>query len=83
MKTRIASACALLMLSMVVGTGCETHRWATRDDQDSTSGNKNADSSKAIGGDPTSNSGFFKNNRLSGGWSSEARDVERDLGVGN
>ncbi len=84
MNKRMAWARALVVLSAVAcGTGCDTHRWATRDDQDSKSGNANADSSKVIGGDPSSSGGFFKNNRLSGGWSSQARDIERDLGVGN
>ncbi len=43
-----------------------------------------ADTSKilAVDGDPKKPRSFFSNNRKSGGWSSEAREVESHLGVG-
>lgn len=43
-----------------------------------------ADTSKilAVDGDPKKPRSFFSNNRRSGGWSSEAREVESHLGVG-
>ncbi len=85
MKRPIVSPAALLALAIVVGAGCDTHRWSTRQDQDQSS---SSDGARVIGGDagdsPKSGAqGFFKNNRLSGGWSSQARDIEKDLGVGN
>lgn len=37
---------------------------------------------QAVDSDTRNPQPFFKNNRLSGGWSSEAREIESHLGVG-
>jgi hypothetical protein len=74
----------------LLATGCEPHgSWLRhKDDQDSTvrsSATKtgDADTSKMIGADPDEkkSESFFKGDRRSGGWSSEAREIEKDLGV--
>lgn len=66
--------------------GCQTlHSWIHKDDDKMASSDSKDDSnSKIIGsspGDQTSASSFFKNNRTSGGWSSEAREIESHLGA--
>jgi hypothetical protein len=80
----ILGACCL------VAAGCEPHRsWLRpKDDEDSQvrSSGINAvdsDATKMLGVDSDEKKAepFFKNNRRSGAWSSEARDIERDLGV--
>jgi hypothetical protein len=70
-------------------TGCETLRSGRRsnDSDDATTWKKDpaTDTSKIPSVDSDSNNPrpFFKNDRRSGGWSSEAREIERDLGVGS
>jgi hypothetical protein len=61
--------------------GCETLRQSTREKTDESTPEErvaeNVDEVK-----PSEESAkFFKANRLSGGWSSEARDIESHLGV--
>jgi hypothetical protein len=78
--------CLGLTLSLA---GCETHRpWLRpRDGDEGSSRAVNSDSSTAkipgVDSDSTNPQSFFKNDRRSGGWSSEARSIERDLGVGS
>ncbi len=84
-------------LTAVTISGCESLRQAIRSSHED-QGQKNAKSTDAstdptaVESDPTkiqavdSNAKnpqpFFKNNRPSGGWSSEAREIEANLGVG-
>jgi hypothetical protein len=74
----------------LVPAGCEPHRsWLRpKDDDDmmARAGNPIEDdlkSRKVIGGnaDDTNASSFFQNNRRSGAWSSEAREIESHLGA--
>ena len=74
----------------LVPTGCETHRsWLRpKDDDDikvrsSDAKAVDSDASKILGvdSDEKKPEPFFKNNRRSGAWSSEAREIEKDLGV--
>ena len=82
-------------LAAVTIAGCESLRQAIRSNSDdqskksakSTSGDATAvesDPSKlqAVDSDAKNPQPFFKNNRPSGGWSSEAREIESHLGVG-
>ncbi len=67
--------------------GCESLRQATRSQNQATEAEAaaaEADSTKiqAVDSDPKKPQPFFKNNRLTGGWSSEAREIESHLGVG-
>ena len=80
----------ILGLSCLVAAGCEPHRsWLRpRDDEEAQvrSYDKKAgesDASKMLGEDSDEKKPepFFKNNRRSGAWSSEAREIEKDLGV--
>jgi hypothetical protein len=83
---------------LTISTGCDTlHSFlrakdseygsAKRDDKDDSSHLKAVDwdTSKVLDVDSDSKNSqpFFKNNRTSGGWSSEAREIEKSLGVGN
>jgi len=66
--------------------GCEPHQsWLRHKDDDMASSAKesSSDGSKipSVDSDTKNPQPFFKNNRLQGGWSSEARAIERDLGV--
>lgn len=83
----------LVLSSMLATVGCENWRGAIRSSDDSkhsTSSSKTVDAS-GLGTDPTKFQAvdsdaknpqpFFKNNRRSGGWSSEAREIESHLGV--
>jgi hypothetical protein len=68
--------------------GCETqHPWLRHKDDDMASSDKDSSSSTSkipsVDSDSKNPQPFFKNNRLQGGWSSEARAIEKDLGVGN
>jgi hypothetical protein len=75
----------------LVAVGCEPHRsWLRHNDDDDkvakAAGNPTEDdlsSRKVIGGssDDTDARSFFKNDRTSGGWSSEAREIESHLGA--
>jgi hypothetical protein len=61
----------------MVGTGCDPfHKQSVRSAEnaaDDTSDDSTSNSREARG--------FFKNNLSSGGWSSQARDIERELGA--
>jgi hypothetical protein len=67
--------------------GCDTHKpWYRRDDDATTSKRDfDVDTTKipSVDSDAKDPQPFFKNNRLQGGWSSEARAIEKDLGVGH
>ncbi len=75
----------------LVPAGCEPlHSWVRHKEDDPAkafaAGNPTEDdlkSRKVIGGsgDDSDTSGFFKKNRRSGGWSSEAREIEGHLGA--
>jgi len=74
----------------LVPMGCETHRsWLRpKDDEDSSVRSAGAtavesDASKILGvdADEKKPEPFFKSDRRSGAWSSEAREIEKNLGV--
>ena len=73
----------------LVGSGCEPIRsWLRQDDDDKKAladGLMMEDDAprKVIGGadEEADARSFFKNNRRSGGWSSEAREIESHLGA--
>jgi hypothetical protein len=84
---RQLSRTALVWLGVVLPlAGCETLRsWYRKDDDDKTTSKKNSDSDTskipAVDSDSKAFQPFFKSDRRSGGWSSEAREIEKDLGV--
>ena len=64
--------------------GCEPHSSWLRPKQDDTmSAVDDSKPGKVIGGSPDDKdaSNFFQNNRRSGAWSSEAREIESHLGA--
>jgi hypothetical protein len=72
----------------LLSAGCETHKpWIRRQEDEATTSKKDfdVDTTKipSVDSDSKDSRPFFKSNRLQGGWSSEARAVERDLGVTN
>jgi spore germination protein YaaH len=80
----------ILGVFCLAATGCEPHRsWLRPQDDEAyqiRSSDKKAmesDASKmlSVDSDEKKSEPFFKNNRRSGAWSSEAREIERDLGV--
>jgi len=90
------SICRVLCAGAVMAgmTGCDTLRsWLRPDDDDrgrasdsddiSKPGEVRSDSSKisAVDSDANNSKPFFSNSRRWSGLSSEARDIERDLGV--
>ena len=90
------SMCRVLCVSAVMAgmTGCETLRSRLRPDDDDRGRVSDADdvtrpkavesdTSKIMGVDSDSSNPkpFFKSDRRSGAWSSEAREIEKDLGV--
>jgi hypothetical protein len=74
-------------------TGCDTtHPWLRKHDDEAKDSDKDdptkpkaveSDTSKIMGvdADKDNQKPFFKSDRRSGGWSSEAREIEKDLGV--
>jgi|GEM_PF-1321384 len=97
MIRRSLAILVMLGLTAVTIAGCESLRQAIRSGSDDhaqksvkpTSGVAEAsavesDPSKlqAVDSDTKNPQPFFKNNRPSGGWSSEAREIESHLGVG-
>src|SRR5271168_4331068 len=83
---------------LTMSTGCETlHSFlrgkdsddgaAKKDDKDDSLKVKAVDSDTSkildVDSDSKKSQPFFKSNRTSGGWSSEAREIEKSLGVGN
>jgi hypothetical protein len=77
-KLLVASLCLL-------PAGCEPHHSWLRPKQDDDMMSRADDSNprKVIGSSPDDKdaSSFFQNNRRSGGWSSEAREIESHLGA--
>ena len=95
MVRRIPFLVAMIALMLVVASGCEELRHALRssnNDQASKTASTGNMSNDAVETEPTKiqavdadakhPKAFFQNNRPAGGWSSEARDIERNLGVG-
>jgi hypothetical protein len=88
MTVRIASRALVLGATCLVLVGCEPgHSWSRRDKDDEMmsryADKDDSSSSKVIGGnaDDVSPATFFKKDRSSGGWSSTAREIERNLGA--
>lgn len=88
-KSRLGMVAGVLWL---VTSGCEPHSsWLRHNDDDdmmakAADSDDSSSSKKVIGSsssDATDSTSFFQNSRLSGGLSSEARSIEKDLGVGN
>lgn len=88
---------SMMGLSIVTVAGCESLRQSIRSASDGQSQKSVKPTSgvtapSAVESDPTKLQAvdadtknpqlFFKNNRLSGGWSSQAREIESHLGVG-
>jgi hypothetical protein len=79
----------LLAALCLVPAACEPHRSWLRPKSDDDMMSRAADSKddsgprKVIGGSPddADSSTFFRNNRRSGAWSSEAREIESHLGA--
>jgi hypothetical protein len=75
----------------LVSLGCEPHHsWLRHNNDDELSSGRSAmavesDASKipAVDSDAKNSKPFFSNDRSSGGWSSQAREIESHLGVGN
>ena len=68
----------------VMPAGCEPHgSWLRPKQDDSMIAADDPKSSKVIGGSPDDKdaSTFFRKNRRSGAWSSEAREIESHLGA--
>ena len=97
MNRRFLALLTSMSLAAVSIGGCESLRQAIRSSSDDRAGKSTettggAAGSSAVESDPSkilavdsdakNPQPFFKNNRTSGGWSSEAREIERDLGVG-
>ncbi len=90
MVRRIRWLSVLLASSVVTIAGCESLRQALRATKDDnavkpTSATAvDSDPSKimAVDSDAKNPKPFFQNNRRSGGWSSEAREIESHMGVG-
>jgi hypothetical protein len=86
MIRRISWRKLVLAAFCLVPAGCETlHSWLHKDDDDkmASADSKDSSSAKVIGSSPDDKdaSSFFQNNRRSGGLSSEARAIEKDLNV--
>jgi hypothetical protein len=91
-------AASLMMGSAILTiAGCESLREAIRTSNDSKAAKSMKPKSEAEGvfaveseptkieapdSTPKNPKAFFQNNRSAGGWSSEAREIERNLGVG-
>ena len=95
MARRIRFSFALMGLLPLTVVGCEGLRQAIRSSNTESSASDKAakfGEATAVDSDPTkvlavdadakNLKPFFSNNRRSGGWSSEAREVEGHLGVG-
>lgn len=93
MRRRISGPACLLTACAALAAGCDTLKPSTRrhaDRAESTEA-RAADEPEGvdfsgskvpgIDSDSKNPTKFFKNNRLSGGLSEEARDIERSLGV--
>lgn len=93
--TRRSICRGLVLGTLIIGsTGCETlHSWLRPKDDDATKKSDKDDPTKpksvesdtskitSPDSDKDNPKPFFKSDRKSGGWSSEAREIEKDLGV--
>ena len=75
---------------LTMATGCDTlHSFVrgkdSEDDKDDSSKPKAVDSDTSkildVNSDSKRSQPFFKSDRTSGGWSSEAREIEKDFGI--
>jgi archaellum component FlaG (FlaF/FlaG flagellin family) len=97
MNRRFLTLLLITSLAAATTAGCESLRQAIRSSSDDHGQNSvkptsrvadasaiESDPSKiqAVDSDTKNPQSFFKNNRPSGGWSSEAREIESHLGVG-
>ena len=95
MNRRFLALLVIMGLAAVTTAGCESLRQAIRsssDDRTQKSAKSANGDSSAVDSDPTKIQAVdstasnpqpcFNNNRPSGGWSSEAREIESHLGVG-
>ena len=95
MVRRLCVVLAIMALTMGVISGCEELRHTLRStsaDQASKNVPSGISPNESVGLDPSkiqavdsdakNPKSFFQNNRRSGGWSSEAREIEGHLGVG-
>ena len=82
MMRRIFSLPLVMGTLLMTSAGCEEFHHAMRRGGD---GKTNVDSEtskmQAVDADPNKPKPFFANNRLAGGWSTEAREIESHLGV--
>ena len=96
MVRRLCVLSAILALSLALVSGCEGFRQAIRSNGNEEAAKAasaetkptdptEADPTKiqAVDADAKHPKTFFQNNRSAGGWSSEAREIEGHLGVGN
>lgn len=87
----IGPACVLTACAAIVSSGCETLRPSTRKQVEDVTeevaveaediARGSASKIPSVTSDPRKPSPFFKNNRLTGGLSDQARDIESSLGV--
>ena len=90
MIRRIRWVSVLLASSVVTIAGCESLRQALRSTKDdnavkptsASAGDSDPSKIMAVDADAKNPKPFFQNNRRSGGWSSEAREIESHMGVG-
>ena len=88
MVRRITVLVSMMALTIGVVSGCEGLRQAIRsggnDQASKADQGLETDPTKiqAVDADAKNPKPFFQNNRASGGWSSEAREIESHLGVG-
>ncbi|WP_337175815.1 hypothetical protein [Paludisphaera sp.] len=88
-RTIFGPACALALCAGLAAGGCDTLRPSTRreppppiDEAVEPADGDGSDRIEAVTSDGRpSNAPFFKNNRLKGGLSDQARDIESSLGV--
>ena len=83
MLGRVAKVLVALAAIVTTSVGCEgLHETRYKDDRGTGVPESETSKIQAVDTDPKSPKPFFANDRLSGGWSSEARAIERHLGVG-
>jgi uncharacterized lipoprotein len=90
MVRRFRWLAVLLASSVVAIAGCESLRQALRSTKDdkavhptsATAVESDPTKLQAVDADAKNPKPFFQNNRRSGGWSSEAREIESHMGVG-
>jgi hypothetical protein len=96
MVRRCLVSLSMMACAVMAAAGCEGLRQAIRSGRDGQDNNlkstaystgaaaAEADPTKIQAVDSSSKNPqpFFQNNRLSGGWSSQAREIESHLGVG-